>query len=148
MGIALFEGAKGINRKLLFQTVSSWIMTMAVMGLATALIFSQGVYAPNRFVELKYQKSLGMTYASICNDYYNCGPNEFLKGCGVPDGNAMKYNMGACTSCSVEAKKCAPNQYLTGCGRLAAGKCTNCTKTCDSGKTLFGCGDVNAGECK
>jgi hypothetical protein len=150
LGIALFEGAKGINHKLLTQTVSSWIMTMVVMGLATALIFSQGVYAPNRFVELKFQKNMTMTYHSICNEYYNCGPNQYLKGCGILDGDERTYHMGKCADCATEAAaKCKIGEYLKGCGRLSSGKCTNCTTVkCESGQTLSDCGGASAGVCK
>ena len=46
VGIGLVEGMEGVNWKFFTQTFSSWIMTMVVMGLGTALMFAQGHNAP------------------------------------------------------------------------------------------------------
>jgi sodium-dependent phosphate transporter len=64
MGIALFEGAKGINFHLVGLTAMSWVWTILVMGLGTALIFSQGIYAPNKFQTLGYSDKL-LSYQSV-----------------------------------------------------------------------------------
>jgi len=46
VGIGIVEGTGGVNWLFFFQTFSSWVMTMFVMGLGTALLFSQGHNAP------------------------------------------------------------------------------------------------------
>lgn len=46
VGIGIVEGLQGVNWKFFLQTFSSWIMTMFVMGLSTALMFAQGHNAP------------------------------------------------------------------------------------------------------
>ena len=46
VGIGLVEGMEGVNWKFFTHTFSSWIMTMVVMGLGTALMFAQGHNAP------------------------------------------------------------------------------------------------------
>lgn len=46
VGIGIVEGLQGVNWKFFFQTFSSWVMTMVVMGLGTALMFAQGHNAP------------------------------------------------------------------------------------------------------
>lgn len=47
MGIALCEGKKGINAKLLFSTFMSWIWTVVFVALITGGLFAQGAYAPS-----------------------------------------------------------------------------------------------------
>jgi len=46
VGIGIAEGLQGVNWRFFFQTFSSWVMTMVVMGLGTALMFAQGHNAP------------------------------------------------------------------------------------------------------
>ena len=46
VGIGLAEGMSGVNWKFFFQTFSSWIMTMFVMGVGVGLLFTQGHTAP------------------------------------------------------------------------------------------------------
>ena len=46
VGIGLCEGASGVNWKYFFQTFSSWIATMFVMGVGVGLLFTQGHTAP------------------------------------------------------------------------------------------------------
>ena len=46
VGIGIVEGLQGVNWTFLFQQFSSWVMTMLVMGLGTALMFAQGHNAP------------------------------------------------------------------------------------------------------
>ena len=46
MGVGMAEGLGGLNWKFLAATFLSWIATFIFMGLGTAVVFSQGVYAP------------------------------------------------------------------------------------------------------
>jgi len=46
VGIGIVEGMGGVNWKFFAQTFASWVVTMFVMGLGTALLFSQGHNAP------------------------------------------------------------------------------------------------------
>ena len=46
VGIGIAEGLQGVNWRFFLQTFSSWVMTMVVMGLGTALMFAQGHNAP------------------------------------------------------------------------------------------------------
>lgn len=46
VGIGIIEGLQGVNWKFFLKTFTSWIMTMVVMGLGTALMFAQGHNAP------------------------------------------------------------------------------------------------------
>ena len=46
IGIGLSEGVSGVNWKFFFQTFSSWIATMFVMGVGVGLLFAQGHRAP------------------------------------------------------------------------------------------------------
>ncbi len=46
IGIGIVEGLEGVNWMFFFQQFSSWILTMLVMGLGTALMFAQGHNAP------------------------------------------------------------------------------------------------------
>ncbi len=156
IGIAVFEGAKGINFNLLAFTAMSWIWTMIVMGLGTALIFSQGIYAPNRFQQLAYASALNTSYVNLCFEHNYCTAGQYLKGCGLAmtSSGGRAFSMGACTNCKATA--CKAYQYLKGCGGVAAGTCTNCTAkesvwttdmpfpTCPTGTYLTGC----PGECK
>jgi len=150
LGVAAFEGAKGINIKFVAQTMASWVVTTVSMALLSAAIFSQAVYAPSRYMEYRHNKNLTLTYSSLCSEYYSCGKDQYLKDCGFKDGDAKTYRAGTCTDCAVafESKKCAGYQYLKGCGKLSSGSCTNCTTTkCDSGFMLEGCSLLSAGKC-
>jgi solute carrier family 20 (sodium-dependent phosphate transporter) len=46
VGVGLAEGLTGVNWLFFFETFCSWVMTMVVMGLGTALMFAQGHNAP------------------------------------------------------------------------------------------------------
>lgn len=46
VGIGIVEGLNGVNWKFFLEQFSSWILTMFVMGLGTALMFAQGHNAP------------------------------------------------------------------------------------------------------
>ena len=46
VGIGMCEGMSGVNWKYFFQTFSSWVMTMFVMGIGTGILFAQGHNAP------------------------------------------------------------------------------------------------------
>ena len=46
VGVGLLEGRKGVNWSLFGKIFLSWIATMFVMGVGTAAVFSQGIYAP------------------------------------------------------------------------------------------------------
>lgn len=46
VGIGIVEGLHGVNWRFFFEQFSSWILTMFVMGLGTALMFAQGHNAP------------------------------------------------------------------------------------------------------
>ena len=46
IGIGMTEGVSGVNWKFFFQTFSSWVMTMFVMGVGVGLLFTQGHTAP------------------------------------------------------------------------------------------------------
>jgi hypothetical protein len=145
LGIALFEGAKGINFKLVGQTAMSWVFTLFIMGLGTALIFSQGVYTPNRFQTIGWSDKF-RSFQSLCNEHNYCAAGQYLKGCELAVNAATgrpEYKQGACTNCSSVAATCRPWQYLLGCAKLSSGKCTNCTASdtpkCPSGHYLTGC---------
>lgn len=159
IGIAVFEGAKGINLRLLSLTAMSWVWTMFVMGLGTALIFSQGIYAPNRFQQLAYSSAYNTSYISLCTEHNYCTSAQYLKGCGLTTtaAGSRAYSMGACADCAAyAAANCKPYQYLKGCGGAAPGACTNCTAgnaawtadrpmpVCPAGSYLLGC----PGDCK
>lgn len=45
-GVALLEGAGGVNTTVLGKTVLGWIFTIIICALTCALLFSQGAYAP------------------------------------------------------------------------------------------------------
>ena len=152
IGIALFEGAKGINTRLLALTAMSWIWTLLVMGLGTALIFSQGVYTPNRFQTVMYSSTYKTSYISLCTEHYYCTTDYFLKDCKLRNNTALnvpEYFQGTCTSCKAHAlSNCKTNQYLKGCNGLDAA-CTNCSSSafpadspmpkCAKGQYLSGC---------
>jgi len=144
IGIAVFEGSKGVNYKLLSLTAMSWVWTMFVMGLGTSLIFSQGIYAPNRYVDLAYSKSLGTSYVTTCNEFNYCSKTQYLNGCGLVSVEPRMFSMGTCTNCTTYARAtCKSNQYLKSCGGLSSGTCTNCTAkdvtACPAGSWLSGC---------
>jgi hypothetical protein len=176
IGIALFEGSKGINTRLLAGTALSWIFTMVVMGLGCALIFAQGGYSPTRFVELGFSSKLGQSYAFPCSAFLAaCGKGQYLKGCGLVTQDPPAYSPGQCQNCSAGFTTCRANQYLSGCAKLSAGACTNCTAgskcaadeflscgkwdasggckkcstlaECPSGSARSGCGGGNQGAC-
>ena len=46
VGIGMCEGSTGVNWLFFFQTFSSWIVTMFVMGVGVGLLFTQGHTAP------------------------------------------------------------------------------------------------------
>jgi hypothetical protein len=156
IGIAVFEGAKGINFRLLSFTVMSWVWTMVVMGLGTALIFSQGIYTPSRFQQIAYSTAYNTSYLSLCNEHSYCPSGQYLKDCGLAmtSSGGRAFSMGACADC--KSSTCKAYQYLKGCGGAAAGTCTNCTAkesvwtadmpfpACPTGTYLTGC----PGECK
>lgn len=48
VGVGMMEGLQGVNWKLFGTTFFSWISTMFVMGLGTAGLFAQGIYAPHK----------------------------------------------------------------------------------------------------
>nr|WNH14451.1 phosphate transporter B 1;1 [Pteris vittata] len=47
VGIGIMEGIKGVNWKVFGEQFASWVSTLVVIGLCTAAVFSQGVYAPS-----------------------------------------------------------------------------------------------------
>jgi hypothetical protein len=150
LGVAAFEGAKGINLKFVGKTMLSWAVTTIGMAIVSAAVFSQAIYAPSRYAEYRFNKNLTMTYESLCTEYYSCKKDQYLKDCGFKDGDPDTYRAGTCTNCiaSFQSKKCANDQYLKGCGKLSSGSCTNCTTIkCDSGLRLEGCSGINAGKC-
>lgn len=48
VGVGVLEGVKGVNWKVFGKQFASWVMTMGVVGLLTAGLFAQGVYAPSK----------------------------------------------------------------------------------------------------
>jgi sodium-dependent phosphate transporter len=48
VGVALLEGAKGVNWKIFVTQFISWVLTLVAVGGFVALIFAQGIYAPSR----------------------------------------------------------------------------------------------------
>lgn len=46
IGVAMFEGVKGINWYIFFKTIIGWVITLAVVASCTALLFAQGAFAP------------------------------------------------------------------------------------------------------
>jgi sodium-dependent phosphate transporter len=48
VGVALLEGAKGVNWKIFLTQFISWVLTLVAVGGFVALIFAQGIYAPSR----------------------------------------------------------------------------------------------------
>lgn len=46
VGVALLEGAQGVNWKFFGQTYLSWVCTPVVMALGTGFLFSMGVFSP------------------------------------------------------------------------------------------------------
>ena len=46
IGVGMCEGMSGVNWKYFFQTFSSWVMTMFVMGIGVGILFAQGHNAP------------------------------------------------------------------------------------------------------
>jgi hypothetical protein len=145
LGIALFEGAKGINFRLVGLTAMSWIWTLLVMALGTALIFSQGVYAPNRFQTISHSDRFG-SYLTLCAEHNYCTNGQYLKDCmlTVNAAGRPEYRQGTCTNCSTyAAANCKQWQYLQGCTVKASGKCTNCTAkdqpSCPPKQYLTGC---------
>jgi hypothetical protein len=143
LGIALFEGAKGINFKLVGQTAMSWVFTLVIMGIGTAIIFSQGIYTPNRFQTLAYSDKL-RSYQSLCSEHNYCTAGQYLKDCKLDVNAAGRpvYTQGSCSNCSTYAgSNCKSNQYLLGCVPQSSGKCTNCTSSaaCPPNSYLTGC---------
>jgi hypothetical protein len=153
LGIAIFEGAKGINFRLVGLTAMSWVWTILVMGLGTALIFSQGIYTPNRFQTIGFSDKL-LSYQSLCHEHNYCTAGQYLKDCQlvVNAAGRPEYKPGTCTNCSTyAAANCKPWQYLLGCTGQASGRCTNCTSSnkawtvdnpmpkCSSNSYLTGC---------
>ena len=52
VGVGLLENTKncsGINCNIFMRTVLGWILTLIVVGVTSAALVSQGIYAPNRF---------------------------------------------------------------------------------------------------
>ncbi len=150
LGVAIFEGAKGINLKFVAQTMVSWAVTTIGMALLSAAVFAQAIYAPSKYMEYRHNRNLTMTYASLCSEYYSCGKDQYLKDCGFKDGDPKTYQAGKCTDCmaSYQSKKCRSDQFLRGCGKLSSGSCTNCNTTkCQSGFVLDGCSALSAGKC-
>lgn len=48
VGIGITEGIKtGVNWKLFLKTFTAWIFTLIISALVSALLFAQGIYAPN-----------------------------------------------------------------------------------------------------
>lgn len=47
MGVALLEGVRGFNRKILLKTVFGWVFTCVFVGLMAGLIAAFGAYAPS-----------------------------------------------------------------------------------------------------
>jgi sodium-dependent phosphate transporter len=45
-GVALLEGANGVNKFVLGKTAFGWIITLVVAGIGAGLIVAQGVHAP------------------------------------------------------------------------------------------------------
>ena len=45
-GVALLEGAGGVNKWVLFKTVVGWVITLVVVGFSTGLLVAQGIHAP------------------------------------------------------------------------------------------------------
>jgi hypothetical protein len=154
LGIALFEGAKGINYRLVGMTAMSWVWTLLVMGLGTALIFAQGLYAPNKFITIGYSDRM-RSFQTLCAEHNYCRRGEYLSGCGLTVSSATgrpEYRGGTCANCSTfAAANCRPWQFLSGCNTARSGSCTNCTSSnkawtaekpfvrCATGEYLTGC---------
>lgn len=51
-GVALLEGAGGLNSRVIIRTLIGWLVTVVICGFSCALLFSQGAYAPNAFDKL------------------------------------------------------------------------------------------------
>lgn len=47
VGIGIMEGLSGVNWRVFAEQFASWVMTLVVIGLCTAALFSQGVYSPS-----------------------------------------------------------------------------------------------------
>jgi sodium-dependent phosphate transporter len=47
VGVGLLEGGKGVNWKQFGRQFIAWMCTLAIVGLLTAALFAQGVYAPS-----------------------------------------------------------------------------------------------------
>ena len=57
VGVGLLENKRtkncsGVNCKVLGKTAIGWLITCVVVGLTTALLVSQGIYAPTIFKEI------------------------------------------------------------------------------------------------
>jgi sodium-dependent phosphate transporter len=48
VGVAVLEGAKGVNWRIFGKQFISWVLTLVAVGGCVALIFAQGIYAPSR----------------------------------------------------------------------------------------------------
>ena len=154
MGIGVFEGAKGINFKLFALTALSWVGTVVIMALGTSLIFSQGIYAPSKYLSYNYDKTSMRTYQSICSDFA-CSSGKYLEGCGATDASKRYANgglipaSGSCKSCNATTMNCKSTQFLKDCAKQFEGKCTDClTNTKCTGSTyLKDCKGTAAGAC-
>ncbi len=47
IGVGLLEGIMGVNWLFFVKQFATWVGTLCVVGLASAAIFAQGVYAPS-----------------------------------------------------------------------------------------------------
>jgi hypothetical protein len=157
IGIAVFEGSKGINFRLLGMTAMSWIWTMVVMGLGTSLIFSQGIYTPSKWVQLEFNPILNTAFVTCATQdlvVNQCSSKQFKTGCQLNYTDGRAYNL--CSDCSkVEAAAAAaagPMDYFTGCGGFVAGgfkKCSNSSwsaPSCTTQQYLTNC--TKQAECK
>ncbi|BBN19399.1 solute carrier family 20 (sodium-dependent phosphate transporter) [Marchantia polymorpha subsp. ruderalis] len=49
IGVGILEGSDGVNWSQFLKQFASWVATLFVIGLFTAVVFAQGVYAPSKF---------------------------------------------------------------------------------------------------
>ncbi|KAL3695003.1 hypothetical protein R1sor_008654 [Riccia sorocarpa] len=49
IGVGILEGAEGVNWTQFVQQFASWVATLFVIGIFTAVIFAQGIFSPSKF---------------------------------------------------------------------------------------------------
>lgn len=75
-GVALCEGAKGLNIKFFLQTFLSWVLTLVAVAAVTAFLFAQGAYAPSAQMSRQigyYEEALSVRSQLLLKARARCG---------------------------------------------------------------------------